>query len=304
MKVLIAGATGFVGTHLTNFLRRAGHDTEVVSRRPHLGIDWDPDALRAGVECVDAVVHLAGAGIFDRRWSQAYRREILESRVDTTCMLAEACVAVGGRRLVSSSAVGYYGARDMTEVGEDEPAGDDFLAGVCAAWERALDPAREAGSSTVCVRIGVVLGSDGGALLRMKLPFRLGLGGALGSGRQPFSWVHVTDLCRLFLVLLEHPELEGAFNGVAPGCVEQREFARILGKVLHRPAFLHTPGVALRLALGGVAEVLLSGQNAVPRRALEAGFVFEYPELRGALESLVGEKAEVVRVPKRPRGGV
>lgn len=327
MKVLIAGATGFVGTHLTNYLRAQGHETEVVSRRPNVGIDWDPGALRAGVESVDAVVHLAGAGIFDRRWSTAYRREILESRVHTTRSLALACAAVGGRRLVSSSAVGYYGPRDMTEVGEDEPPGDDFLAGVCVAWERALEPdpepdpgpapesapesapeaapesARQAGSSTACVRTGVVLGSDGGALHRMRLPFQLGLGGALGSGRQPFPWVHVTDLCRLFLFLLEHQGLEGAFNGVAPGCVDQRTFARTLGKVLHRPAFLPTPGLALRLALGGVAEVLLSGQNAAPRRALEAGFVFEHPQLREALETLVGEHADVVAAPKRPRGG-
>ncbi len=304
MKVLITGATGFLGTHLTNFLRREGHSIQVVSRRPNVGIDWDPEALRAGVESVDAVVHLAGAGIFDRRWSTAYRREILESRVDSTRRLAETCAAVGDRRLVSSSAVGYYGPSNMRELGEDEPAGDDFLAGVCTQWERALDPAREVGSSTACVRTGVVLGSDGGALRRMKLPFQLGLGGALGSGKQPFPWVHVTDLCRLFLFLLEHPELEGAFNGVAPGCVDQRTFARTLGKVLHRPAILPTPGVVLRTVLGGVAEVLLSGQNAVPRRALEAGFVFEHPELRGALETLVGEHAEVVKAPKRPRGGV
>jgi len=306
MKVLIAGATGFVGTHMTNLLRREGHDTQVVSRRPNVGVDWDPDALRAAVESVDAVVHLAGAGIFDRRWSAAYRKEILESRVDTTRLLAEACAAAGGRRLVSSSAVGYYGPGDMTELGElgeDAPAGDDFLAGVCVEWERALDPARESSSSTACVRIGVVLGSDGGALQRMKLPFRLGLGGPMGSGRQPFPWVHVTDLCRLFLFLLENPELEGAFNGVAPGCVDQRTFARTLGQVLHRPAFAPMPGLVLRVLLGGVAEVLLTGQNAVPKRALEAGFVFEHPELFGALGTLVGEHADVVKKPKTPRGG-
>lgn len=303
MKVLITGATGFVGTHLTNLLRREGHDTAVVSRRPNVGIDWDAAALNAAVESVDGVVHLAGAGIFDRRWSAAYRREILQSRVETTRLLAEACAAAGGRRLVSSSAVGYYGPGDMTEVGEDAPAGDDFLAGVCVEWERALEPARKAGSSTAQVRTGVVLGSDGGALLRMKLPFQLGLGGALGSGRQPFPWVHVTDLCRLFLFLLENPDLEGAFNGVAPGCVDQRTFARTLGRVLHRPAFLPTPGLVLRAVLGGVAEVLLTGQNAVPRRALKAGFVFEHPELPGALETLVGEHADVAKKPRTPKGG-
>lgn len=303
MKVLITGATGFVGTHLTNLLRRKGHDTTVVSRRPNVGIDWDADALRKAMESVDGVVHLAGAGIFDRRWSAAYRREILESRVETTRLLAEACAAVGGRRLVSSSAVGYYGPRDMTELGEDAPAGDDFLAGVCVEWERALDPARGAGSSIACIRTGVVLGSDGGALRRMKLPFQLGLGGPLGSGKQPFPWVHVTDLCRLFLFLLENPNLKGAFNGVAPGCVDQRTFARTLGQVLHRPAFLPMPGVFLRMALGGVAELLLTGQNAVPRRALEAGFVFEHPELLGALETLVGENADVVKKPRTPKGG-
>jgi len=303
MKVLIAGGTGLVGTHLTNLLAAEGHACEVVSRRPNVGIDWDQDALLAGVESVDAVVNLAGAGIFDHRWSVAYRREILESRVECTRRLAEACAAVGGRRLVSSSAVGYYGPRDMTELGEDAPAGDDFLARVCVAWERALDPAREAGSSAACVRIGVVLASDGGALKKMKRPFQLCLGGALGSGKQPSAWVHVTDLCRLFLFLLEHPELEGAFNGAAPGCVDQRTFARTLGRVLHRPAILPAPAVALRVLLGGVAQVLLTGQNAVPRRALEAGFVFEHPHLQGALENLVGRLAAVVEAPRRPRGG-
>lgn len=304
MRILVTGGTGFVGRHLLDHLERAGHSVSLVSRRPNVGVGWEEDSLARAVEAHEAIVHLAGAGIFDRRWSAAYRDEIRASRVDTTRRVAELCARVGDRRLVSTSAVGYYGpqARDGDE---GSPPGEDFLAGVCRDWEAALEPARAAGIPTAVVRTGVALGADGGALKRMLLPFRLGLGGPLGSGRQPFPWIHVDDLCRLYAHLVTRRDggeaFDGPFNAVAPGLCDQRSFARTLGRVLGRPAFLPAPAPALRLALGGVAEVLLEGQGVAPRRTLATGFTFGHPNLEPALRELV-ERARTRRRPRTDRG--
>ncbi len=287
MRVLITGATGFVGRHLATHLESEGHRVDVVSRRPNVGSSWEPSQVERAVSGSEGVVHLAGAGVLDRRWSAAYREEILLSRVETTRRIAEACARTG-RRLVSTSAVGYYGSADMGRVfGEQDTPGAGFLAEVCRRWEEALGPAMEAGASVSVVRVGVVLGRDGGALKRMLLPFRLGVGGPIAGGRQPFPWIHVKDLVRLYAWLLDDAERTGAFNGVAPGVCDQRTFARTLGRVLRRPAVVPTPGWALRAALGPGAELLTTGQNAPPLHAQEAGFVFEHGELEPALRELV-----------------
>ena len=287
MKVLIAGATGLVGTHLRQGLERAGHTCESVSRQAGRGYTWERSSLEAGVAACDAVVQLAGAGVIDRRWSPAYKREIRTSRVDTTRALAWAC-ARSGRTLISSSAVGYYGPTRMGDPRhEDSPPGDDFLAHVCRDWEDALEPARQAGVPVAVVRLGVVLAARGGALARMLGPFRLGLGGPIGAGTQPFPWVHMDDVVRLLGGLATEAPRPGVYNAVAPGICDQRSFARELGRALHRPALLPAPGLALRALLGERAELLTTGQHVEPRHTLRSGFEFAHPELAGALQSLL-----------------
>ena len=189
--------------------------------------------------------------------------------------------------LVNASAVGFYGPRTDAPVDESEPSGTDFLAQLCRDWEAAAQSA-SAGVRVAIVRIGVILGTEDGALKRMLLPFKLGLGGPLGSGRQVFPWVHVDDLARLFVMLVENDSARGVFNGTAPNALTMKEFAATLGKVLKRPAFFAAPAPAIKLALGEVASVLLTGQRAVPKRALEHGFEFRFPEAEGALRDLLG----------------
>ena len=289
MRYLISGATGFIGTHLTNFLRAAGDNVEVISRRPNVGVGWERDKLLAALSESDVLVHLAGAGVIDKPWSEARRKELLDSRVQTTGQLAELCNESGGIRFVCASAVGIYGPRDRSEALDEQSShGADFLAGLCQSWEEAAGAAQAGGTPTAIVRIGVVLGQDGGALKKMLLPFKLGLGGPLGDGRQPFPWIHIEDLVRLIQFLAENRQHTGPFNGVAPGGCSQREFARELGRALRRPAFLPTPALAMRALLGERATLLLTGQNAVPCAAIEAGFEFRFPELQGALSDLLG----------------
>lgn len=288
MKVLLTGATGFLGQHLGRRLTDSGHEVFPVSRQAGLGFDWSALSLSKGVESTDAVIHLAGENIFGRRWSTKQKQLILESRTLHTEQLAKLLAEKGSGTLISASAVGYYGPRDNEEIDESAPAGRDFLAEVCRQWEAAAKLALVGTQvRNVQVRIGVILGREGGAYKLMKLPFSLGLGGPVGNGRQVFPWIHVHDLARLFVYLLENPECSGAFNGTAPGAVTSAEFARGFGRVLKRPAFLPAPGFAMRLALGEVADVLLTGQRAIPKRAIEAGFAFDYPLLEPALENLV-----------------
>lgn len=285
MKVLLTGATGFVGGALGRRLREGGHEVHPVSRRPGAGVGWGDDSLRRGVAECDAIIHLAGENIFGRRWSAAQKERLRTSRIDTTRRLAELAAEEGAGVLLMASGIGYYGASEDGRFDEDSPAGDDFLARLCADWERAAAPAAEAGVRLACARLGVVMGPGGGALERMLLPFRLGLGGRLGSGRQWFSWVHLDDVCDLLVLLLEREDLAGPFNFTAPGPVTNAEFTRTLGRVLRRPTVLPAPAFALRLALGEAAEVLLTGQHVSPRRAREAGYTFRHPELEDALRA-------------------
>jgi len=289
MKVLLTGSTGFVGSQLARRLRERGHVPLEVSRRPGAAYDWSPERLRLGVNEADAIVHLAGENLFAKRWSERRKAALRASRIETTRALAKLVAARAPAVLVSASAVGWYGASDGRELVEGAPRGSGFLAELCAEWEEATEDALEAGVRTAIVRIGVVLGRGGGALAKMLLPFRLGLGGPLGNGRQWVSWIHLDDLCALFVHLLEHERCAGAFNATAPQPVTMKELASALGRVLHRPALLPAPAPMLRLALGEVADVLLTGQRVLPRRALESGFRFAHPALEPALRDLLGK---------------
>jgi hypothetical protein len=288
MKVLLTGATGFVGTHLTKKLEGAGHEVLPVSRKRGAAFDWSEESLRRGVDAADAVISLAGENLFAKRWNAVQKQVLWSSRVEGTTGLARLAAQRKPRCLLSASAIGWYGPSDDRELDERSPRGNDFLAELCLDWEAATEAAVEAGVRTAVVRIGVVLGDGGGALARMLPPFRLGLGGPLGHGRQWISWVHVDDLCGLFLFLLENEHASGVYNATAPEPVTMKELSRTLAGVLHRPAFFPVPAPVLKLALGEAASILLTGQRVKPGRALEAGYRFAYPELEGALRQITG----------------
>jgi len=292
--VVVAGASGLVGKALVSALRNRGDEVRrLVRSGPRSAGDfaWDPSVGQIPSEALagaDAVVNLGGAGIADRRWSAARRREIVASRVGPTRLLAERCAASGVPVLLNASATGFYGDRGDEPLDESAAAGAGFLASTCVAWEAASASAREAGVRVAHLRLGVVLAARGGALERMLLPFRLGAGGALGSGRQWMPWIHLHDVVGAFLHALDRPDLAGPAVVVAPEAVRQIEFARALGKVLHRPVFLATPGWVLRLALGELAqELLLSGQRCRPARLEGTGFRWAFPRLDGALEDVL-----------------
>lgn len=300
MQVLVAGGTGFIGRALVQELLAAGHGVVVLTRRavkegalfpPPVTIRrWSPrEPLRPSLLAgADAVVNLAGASIA-RRWTQAAKREILSSRTETTAALVKAMQASSSppRVLVNASAVGYYGPRGDEFVTETDPPGEDFLARVCREWEAAATAAEAAGVRVVRLRIGLVLGR-GGALARMSLPFRFFVGGPIGSGKQWMPWIHIDDLTGLIRFALEEDSLRGAVNGTAPNPVRNRDFARTLGRVLRRPALLPAPAFALRLVFGEMAEMLLTGQRAIPKAALAAGFRFRFTELEPALRAIYG----------------
>ncbi len=287
MKVLLTGATGFVGSALTRRLESAGHVVLPVSRRPGARYDWSDDGLERGVREADAVVHLAGENLFDKRWTRRQKQILGSSRVDATRRLAALVAARRPSCLISASAVGYYGASEQGRFDETSPAGDGFLAGLCRDWEAATGAAAAAGVRTAIVRLGVVLGRDGGALAKMLPPFRFGVGGPLGNGRQWVSWIHIDDLTSLIEFLLTRPDLSGVFNATAPAPVTMAQLARALGRALHRPALMPVPGPILRLALGEVADVLLTGQYVEPRRAKDAGFRFTFTDVQPALRDVV-----------------
>ena len=293
MRIAITGASGLVGSALEPALEKRGHDVVKLVRRSPRGdheIRWDPleGALDvAALHGVGAIVHLAGENI-GQRWTTVTRKAILESRTAGTRLVAEAAAALDPTPvLVSASAVGYYGQRGDAELTEEAPRGETFLADVVHAWESSADPAREAGARVVHLRQAPILARSTGMLKRMLLPFRLGLGGRVGSGDQWWSWVAIDDAVSAYLFALENP-VSGAYNLAAPGIVPNRAFVRILGNVLHRPTIFPLPSAAVRLVWGEMGEeILLGGQRAVPARLDDEGFEFGYPELGAALEHLL-----------------
>jgi hypothetical protein len=291
VRIAISGSSGFVGGA---FSQDAASRGDRVVRLSRIGTatdsaGWDPatgtvDARALG--SVDAVVHLAGENVAAGRWTKARKAAIHESRGPATERLCRSLASLGSRPtvLVSASAVGYYGDRGDEELDEASPPGTGFLADVVRAWEAATAPARDAGIRVVCLRIGIVLHPRGGALQRMLLPFRLGLGGRLGSGQQWMSWITLPDLVAAIRFAIATPTLAGAVNAVAPAPVTNREFTATLARRLHRPAFLPAPRLGLRLLFGELAdEGLLASQRAFPRQLQRSGFAFTAPTLDEAL---------------------
>jgi len=281
-----------VGSVLISKLTGAGHEVRRLVRGGALregDIAWDPVRKtidRERLSHVDAVIHLAGENIGGGRWTDARKRSIRESRVAGTQLIADtmAELATGPRILLCASAIGYYGDRDDEILDEESSAASDFLGEVCVAWEAAARPARQAGLRVAQLRLGIVLAREGGALPRMLPPFRMGVGGILGDGRQWWSWVDVEDVARAFLWALENDSARGAYNCVAPQPLRNRDFTSVLGKVLHRPTLLPAPAFALRLLLGEMADSLLLGSARVqPKRLVAEGFQFAHPELEAAL---------------------
>ncbi|HVL99427.1 MAG TPA: TIGR01777 family oxidoreductase [Egibacteraceae bacterium] len=296
MHIAITGATGFIGSGLVPFLVAGGHEVTRVTRRPPRAPDevtWDPAAGRMDEDAlrgVDAVVHLAGEPIAAGRWTEQRKRRIRDSRVQGTALLARTMAGTtdGPRVLVGSSGIDYYGDRGDEVLTEDSAPGDGFLAEVCVAWEAAADAAREAGVRVVHLRTGIVLSAEGGALPRLLLPFRLGLGGRFGSGRQYWSWITIDDMIGLIAHALASDGLAGPVNAVAPSPVTNAEFTRTLAGVLSRPAALPVPRFAPRLVLGELADSLLyASQRALPERAEADGYVFRHANLEEALRHVL-----------------
>ena len=297
MKVAVTGGTGFIGRRLVAALEARGDEVVVLSREGSgdgRRVLWTPTEEGPWMDVVasaGAVVHLAGAGVADERWTAARKLEIRSSRVLSTRLVARAIAraAVKPRVLLSASAVGFYGMRhDDVALDEASPPGEGFLAETCVAWEAAADAAREAGVRVVHPRIGVVLGREGGALREMLPAFRAFVGGPLGDGRQPMSWIHVDDTVRAILFAMDTAQLAGPVNVTAPNPVSMNEFAKTLGAVLRRPAVARVPAVAVEAMLGKErAQIVLSGQRVLPRALERAGFTFRFPHLRDALSDLV-----------------
>ena len=298
MRVLVSGGTGLIGRALVRRLGDGGHevavltrgagDLEAVPRRVH----WDGRDLGDWVSFVDgadAVIHLAGESIAEGRWTALKKQRILDSRVHSTEALIEAIVEAKARPkvLLQGSAVGWYGSTGDAELDESSPPGDDFLAEVCRAWETASARVEALGVRRPVLRTGVVLARDGGALPKMVLPFRLFAGGPVGNGRQWVPWIHLADEVGAIVHLLETESATGPFNLTAPEPLTNRDFAKRIGEVLHRPSFMPAPGFALKLALGEMADLLLGGQRALPKRLLESGYDFQFPDAASALRDLL-----------------
>jgi uncharacterized protein (TIGR01777 family) len=305
MRVFVTGGTGLIGTRLIKRLRERGDEVALLTRRPDAirdqfagcaVIEGDPMTAGAWTDAVadcDAVVNLAGENIFAKRWNEDFKRLLMDSRLKTTENVVAALArkprtsAGAAKVLVNASAVGYYGPHGDEELDENSPPGDDLLARVCVAWEKSALTAQDAGVRVVLLRIGVVLDSGGGALATMLTPFKLGLGGPVGSGKQWMAWVHGADVAGLVLFALDNAAAEGPINAAAPNPVTNRDFTKALGRALHRPTFMPVPGFMMRLRFGGVAEVIVEGQRVLPKRALELGYQFQFPTLDAALADIL-----------------
>lgn len=301
MKTLISGAGGFIGSALAHSLKQDGHEVLSLSRKTHSNgktnqLHWNPSAgafaesEKEKFVGTEAAIHLAGESIFGR-WTPGKKRRIIESRTQSTLLLSRTLAELPHppRVLISASAVGFYGDRGTELLTEQSTSGRDFLAEVCREWEAATQSAEDAGIRVVHARFGVVLDENGGALAKLLLPFRLGLGGPVGSGKQFFSWVALEDATRALRFALENEEIAGAMNVVAPEAVSNRTFTRVLAEVLRRPALVPLPAFALRLVFGkeSADQTLLASQRTSPKKLLTNGFQFRHPELKAALCELL-----------------
>ncbi len=292
MHIVITGASGLVGGALIGELRTRGISVTAVSRNPRAhtaltGVNWTGwDGLTDAVAGAAGVVHLAGEGIVDQRWSTARKAALRNSRIDTTRQVVQAIQEAAEKPgvLVCASAIGYYGNQIERESTEAAPAGDDFLAQLCVDWEA---ESQGAGVRTVNARFGIVMANEGGALPRLLFPFRLGLGGPIGLGRAWWSWIHIDDAVGAILYALEQSHVEGAINLTAPNPVRNSQFSGALGRALRRPALMPVPPLALKLALGEGASVLLASQRILPTRTLDLGYRFKFTDIDAALTDLV-----------------
>jgi uncharacterized protein len=310
MKVFVTGGSGFIGKYLTRRFSESGHETVVLTRSPGrteraapwaMVVEGDPKrpgAWQQELAKSDVVINLAGTSIFTL-WTDSARKSILDSRILTTRNIVEVLSGSGkAKTLISASGVGYYGSRlDDVVFDEGSPPGNEFMSEVCVKWENEAETAARSGTRVVICRFGIVLGRDGGALSKMVPVFRRFLGGAIGSGRQWFSWIHQEDLFRIFSLAMENPELSGAFNCVSPNPVRNAEFAEVLASVVGRPIiFPPVPAFLLRTFLGEFGNVLIKGQRVVPKKLLGGGFSFRFPTARQALEDLLDRRPESVKV--------
>ena len=294
MVVVIAGGSGFLGRVLARRMRTDGHRVITLTRQSGVpdAITWRPDGtpgtLAKDLEGTDVVVNLAGENLAAGRWSEARKQALVTSRVLPTRTLASAINActTPPRVFISGSAVGYYGARSDEPVTEATPPGTDFLARICVDWEQEAGAVNTTRTRLAIVRTGIVLSKDGGALQKMLLPFKLGMGATLGSGEQYFPWIHVEDWVSMVMWMIQHDGASGPFNAAAPEPVTNHTFTRTLGRVLGRPALLKAPAFAMRFAAGEMADMVLHGQRVIPARAAQLGFQFTHRTLEPALRSL------------------
>ncbi|MDT7042515.1 TIGR01777 family oxidoreductase [Candidatus Nitronereus thalassa] len=304
MNIIIAGGTGFIGKHLCQELSEREHKVTVLTRNAskarnvlptqiHLS-EWDClnwGSLESTLSGSDAVINLAGEPIAEGRWTPSRKEQLRSSRIDTTRMIVNAMsnlpLTVRPRVLINASGIGYYGLDETKTVDELSKAGNGFLAALCVEWEAEALRATDYGLRTVCLRTGMVLGQDGGALPKMLLPFRLFLGGPIGDGQQPISWIHVKDHVQLIQAILEHDSYRGPINAVSPHPVTMKEFCIQLGKVLGRPSWLPVPRFALKLGLGELSTLMTHGQRVDPLMAQKLGFTFQYPKLPSALSEIL-----------------
>lgn len=294
MRVLVTGGTGFIGRVLIASLLARRHSVMVLTRSVAAAAKLQPATVQFSESLdqlggVDAVVNLAGANLGEGRWTAARKRIFYESRIGTTQKLIGwmATLSVKPSVLISGSAIGYYGLHGANAVTENDSAAADFLGQLCADWESEAIEAETLGVRVCRVRIGIVLGPKGGALAKMLPPFKLGLGGPMGSGRQWMSWIHCDDLVTLICELLTHSAAKGAFNATAPNPITNSQFSQALGAALHRPACLPMPSLLLKITLGEMSDLLLTGRRVLPARAQEIGFKFQYPTLESCLHAII-----------------
>jgi hypothetical protein len=291
-RIAITGASGLIGSALVGHLKSEGHTVQRLVRRTPVSPDevqWDPksgyvdlDALRG----VDAIIHLAGAGVGDRRWNKKYKAEILNSRLMGTTTIANAVTELKPDVFISGSAIGWYGESGNRAVIESDKCGDDFLAAVCREWEAAADLAQN--TRAIKIRTGLVLDPTGGALGKMLPLFRFGLGGKMGNGKQWWSWITLHDLIRAITFMLEG-DLEGPINLTSPNPVTNQEFTSALARAMHRPALFPAPAIALKIAMGGFSSEILGSKKVIPQALTDAGFEWNYPHITNALTALVSE---------------
>ncbi|ASY10708.1 TIGR01777 family oxidoreductase [Candidatus Planktophila lacus] len=291
-RIAITGASGLIGSALVGHLKSEGHTVQRLVRRATVApdeIQWDPKTGYVDIEAlrgVDAVIHLAGVGVGDKRWTKRYKSEILNSRLLGTTAIANAVVEVKPQVFISASAIGWYGDSGNRAVVESDFVGNDFLAAVCREWEGAADLAGDV--RTVKLRTGLVLDPTGGALGRMLPLFRFGLGGKLGSGKQWWSWITLHDVVRAIIFALEHP-IAGPVNLTTPNPVTNQEFTAALARAMNRPALFPAPAIALKIALGGFSSEVLGSKKVMPNALSDAGFVWDYPHITNALTALIDQ---------------